>query len=143
MPISKTEVSLCWNCVHASNSAPHICPWASQGKRVEGWKLKRGPIQKGQQLVLVISCPLHAQKYTFFEPSEIKQAIANHLHKTVSSFSQNPYRMLKYALQYERETGEKLPEWFYFYIEQKREHQELLAKGIAPNKLESELENEE
>ena len=123
-------VSLCWNCIHASNPKPHICPWSAHGKKVEGWKIKKGSLSiQGTPTPIVMSCPLYSKKYQFFELSEITEALCSYYNRPYYSLVANPYNLRLLSKRYEKATNTTLPEWYYLSLEAREEKRKAALRG--------------
>lgn len=107
------EESICFNCKHSTSNKDVVCPWANDFKPVEGWEVAEGVkinYQDGraETTVRVCSCPLYEREFKYFEFKDILELITNYFHIGVSWFYRNHLELIR---QYEKETGEILPEW--------------------------------
>lgn len=119
---------LCWNCKRCTNPDGLECPWAAEGKPVEGWTATPGreyfheyaadPTKmKSMGITYSISaCPLYVKDKPFETYTEAMEYVAKGLGigvKTVCS------KMKYYTKKFEIATGEKLPVWVKKHAEER------------------------
>lgn len=125
-PISKDTI--CWSCKRATNPDGCTCPWAQDGIPVPGWEAEKGYVFQipvdgtdkriTSQSYTVLNCPLYIRDNKYLTITEVIDMLAKYFECQQHSIYVSLERRLK---QYERETGEKIPTWIKYYLQDKKE----------------------